>query len=119
MAITLGGGGKTPPQQQPKSAAELGQAAANAYARLQKKQGKRGSAAEMVGATLDAVVGDAPHDDEMAAAKKMLDEMGEDLPAGSGLAQAEAIAAKLAAKLDSSRGPSSRKVQAAFDRLDD
>lgn len=99
-------------------------AAADAYARLQSKGGKRSArAAERVGELLDELVTD--DDDlaeELSTARQMLDEISDDLPEGTGMAQAEAIAEKLKQKIEATRGERLRlaeKTRKAFDDVDE
>lgn len=121
MALTVKGGSGRPPTQ---PTGTVGNAVAEAYARLNKKKGKKGKkAADAVGDLLDDVVGEQGDDfeTEAAMARTIADEVSEELPDGSGMEQAEAIAEKLKEKIESTRGQRdhlAQRIQKAFDDLD-
>lgn len=99
-------------------------AAADAYARLSKKGGAKGKqAADLVGGLLDEVVeDDADLGPELEAARQMIDGATDDMPEGTAMERAEAVAERLKKKLEATRGqrhPLSQKIKKAFDKLDE
>ena len=73
-----------------------------------------------MGDTLDSVVSNEKGiAEELAEARALADEVRDDLPPGSGLEQAKAIAEKLKQRIEATRGDRSHRAQKIQEEFDD